>query len=430
MLAMLAPDWYELEFQLDKNNTLNQINVLYVTFETGLLAPLLNSQILSYAKSLSKDGIRFHILSFESKEDLKLKAYELQNIIESLQKYNIKVWIVKRSTLVSPLPSIVAIIQGVLFGLWICFRHKIRIIHARSLIPAISAVVISLISRIPWVFDPRILHAEAGALAGFYTWGGNKYKTIKFLEITLASLADAVRVESIQHREEYLKLVSNADTQMKKYSIITNAVDLNKFSRNLVKRKEVRDKLGIGVEPVLVYSGILSHGRPNLEMFLFARYLSERCGDMHLLILSYTKKEDIVALISKAGYEKKYTILSVTNQEIPAYLSASDISVFFLDKLAHKHSIPMKLGEYLACELPVVTNSGFPTIEKILKEYSAGIVLDNYDKETLICGAELAFCLLDKTCNVNLNCRQAAKKEFNFIDTNNIFKSMYKNVLS
>jgi glycosyltransferase involved in cell wall biosynthesis len=86
--------------------------------------------------------------------------------------------------------------------------------------------------------------------------------------------------------------------------------------------------------------------------------------------------------------ERDCTVASVAASEVPAYLAAADAALAFIRPTFSKvSSSPTKIGEYLAAGLPVVTGRGVGDVDDVLERYDTGVVLDDFDAESLERGA-------------------------------------------
>src|SRR5205085_3401203 len=74
-------------------------------------------------------------------------------------------------------------------------------------------------------------------------------------------------------------------------------------------------------------------------------------------------------------------IKEAARNEVPIYVKASDINISFIKPVYSKlSSSPTKLGEVLSMGIPVIVNSGVGDVEKIVRETTAGYVIDRFDK--------------------------------------------------
>ena len=116
------------------------MSVLYISYD-GMMEPLGQSQVLSYLKLLSKDRA-IHLISFEKKIDWE-KKYERDRIFKEISNSNIR-WhplrYHKNPTLIA---TIFDIVCGVTLAVWLIIRFRLTIIHARSYVASVIALLIN-----------------------------------------------------------------------------------------------------------------------------------------------------------------------------------------------------------------------------------------------------------------------------------------------
>jgi hypothetical protein len=106
-------------------------------------------------------------------------------------------------------------------------------------------------------------------------------------------------------------------------------------------------------------------------------------------------------------------IITASHSEMPRLVQESHFGIAIckqdnLDSLAA--AVPTKIGEFLACGKPIVVNKGLGDMDKLIKEFNVGIVLDG-EKENLIKGALELIALLSDPELPN-RCRALAENHF------------------
>src|SRR5262249_17279107 len=111
--------------------------VLYISYD-GILEPLGYSQVLSYLKVLAR-GCRICLVSFEKQQDWN-KVAERERLSEEISLSGIT-WVPLRyHKRPSALATAWDILQGISVGGFLLLRHRLRIVHARSYVPAVMAL--------------------------------------------------------------------------------------------------------------------------------------------------------------------------------------------------------------------------------------------------------------------------------------------------
>jgi glycosyltransferase involved in cell wall biosynthesis len=132
------------------------------------------------------------------------------------------------------------------------------------------------------------------------------------------------------------------------------------------------------------------------------------------MILSQTSPDLIKPLLEVRGFtESDFFIGKVLPSEIPRYLSAADLAVSFIKPCYSKlASSPTKNAEYLACGLPMITNSGVGDTAEFTREDNVGYVIDEFNAESYrkaLAGIEM---LLENKAELTKRCQNSAQKRF------------------
>src|SRR5829696_1448313 len=154
----------------------------------------------------------------------------------------------------------------------------------------------------------------------------------------------------------------------------------------------------------------------------FASIIQKR-NDAHLLWLTTGSYERVRQLMSARGIsEDHFSIRTVAPKEMPSYLAAGDVGLSFIKRCFSKlASSPTKNGEYLACGLPIVINSGIGDSDGLVYESQAGILIDNFTERDFD-GAWTAIQELVNDPEIKGKARAAAEKVF---DLNSVGAERY-----
>jgi glycosyltransferase involved in cell wall biosynthesis len=138
-------------------------------------------------------------------------------------------------------------------------------------------------------------------------------------------------------------------------------VDVGRFAFDPQGREDVRREMGLGEEDSLfVYCGSLAKWQLlDRALHLFHACQQHVGSSARMLILTPVKRSAVNELVRSCGLTDDFvTIRAVEHHEVPRFLSAGD-AAFLLreDTLLNQVASPTKLGEYLACGLPVITSA-------------------------------------------------------------------------
>jgi len=144
------------------------------------------------------------------------------------------------------------------------------------------------------------------------------------------------------------------------------------------ERQRLRQELGIEDRIVLVYSGNVVHSWQNFgpACRLVAQLHAERVP-VYLLALVRKADHGIAAdFIRRHGIEATSRLLWCPANKVRGYLSASDFGLFLRENhLMNRIVTSAKLGEYLACGLPVVTTEVGALYHEYIRQQGLGVVL-------------------------------------------------------
>lgn len=139
-------------------------------------------------------------------------------------------------------------------------------------------------------------------------------------------------------------------------------VRLESFFFDSGMRRKIRQKLELKEnETLFVYCGSFDRWQNiNYSIEIFAEYQKTHfAGSVTFLIISPNPGTELLKYGNVLGLKKqKIRIIKVPHEEVPGYLNAADIGFLIRDDcLVNCVASPTKLGEYLACGLPVVVGN-------------------------------------------------------------------------
>jgi glycosyltransferase involved in cell wall biosynthesis len=213
-----------------------------------------------------------------------------------------------------------------------------------------AAYLVSRIKRIPFVFELRDIWPESIKAVGAM----NDSIVIKLLEkIELFLYRKAELIISVTHT--FKKTLIDRGVEAEKIKVITNGVDISRFSKadkdiSLVSQFELQGKFVAG------YVG--THGMAHhLETILDAALIAQENNDdiRFLLLGNGARKQELVELAEKMGLTNIIFIDSVPKDDVARYWSLLDVSIIHLKKIDLFASvIPSKLFECMAMGIPVL----------------------------------------------------------------------------
>lgn len=382
------------------------MHVLYISYD-GVTEALGQSQILPYLEGLSRRGIILTLVTFEKKEFF--NPHLKEEIERRLQEQNIR-WVSltyhKRPVVLSTLFDL---IYGLFISLMIIKNEKITIVHARSYVPSLIALLLKGLFKIKFIFDMRGFWADERVEGKIWKGKGPLYYFVKFLERGFLKAADEIVVLTNRAKE----IIKEWGYSVSNISVIPCCVDTAYFKFDEIVREELRRKYNLDNKFLFIHAGSLESWYMKEEMLDYFKVACSIMSNAHFLILTHSDKKMFLRLISYKGLEPgDFTFLSVPYAEMPRYLSAADAGNFFITPVFSKlASSPTKFAEYLSCGLPVVINNKIGDLESYVEDNNIGVIINEFsDIEYRNSLKKLLNLLQDK--ELKMRCRQVALDNF------------------
>jgi glycosyltransferase involved in cell wall biosynthesis len=345
--------------------------------------PLGQSQVLPYIIGLSKQDIKFTLVSFEKKE-----RYEKgKRIIDEVcNKHSIN-WqpmlYTKKPPIISTLWDIYQLNNKVIR---LHEEHNYSLMHCRSYITSLIGLRFKLKKGLPFIFDMRGFWADERLDGEIWTLSKPYHKWIysffKRKEIEFLTTADySVSLTHVGKNE----IIDWGLNGLSPIEVIPCCTDINLFSKaniNVEDLKAVRDKLGIGDNKIITYLGSTGTWYMINEMLDFFAIFLSMAENNRALIITKDEHHNIIDLaIEKEIDISKLIIRSSERQDVPLYLSLSSASIFFIKPVfSKKASSATKMGEIMALDIPVICNI-IGDNEAILKDVCPQLITRNFSNQ-------------------------------------------------
>lgn len=393
-------------------------NVLYISYD-GITEPIGQSQIVPYIKGLSHKGACFTVLTFEKKIDHDPAIETFGNEIR---------W---RKLAYHKNPPIISTfydtIKGIIKGISILAKEKIRIIHARGYVSSGIALILKRIFGAKFIFDMRGMWAEEKVDAGAWKKDGLWYKITKYFEKIFCLKADEIIVLTHNFKNDLSKAPY---AKNKNVNVIPTCTDTCQFLPNIPK--STNQGPGLNAKFTLIYLGSLGTFYGLEEMIGFFSTLSKHYTDNPLfLILTNNPSSSIHELMRLRKIpEENYMVKQVPYKELNKVLPTASASLMFYKRmLSGQGCCPTKFGESLACGLPVIINSGIGDTEEIIEKENVGIVVHEFSDKAYDKAVEQMIKLLSEGDALKQRCRAAADKYFSLADGTEKYWQIYKKLL-
>ena len=396
--------------------------ILYLS-HNGLTEPLGRRQVLPYVVGLAARGFDVTVVSYEKAETAEPGAVARVSEIAAAARVGWKP--LRYHNRPRLLGTVVDIVQGIAVCLRLA-RHN-DLIHARSTVPAFIARITSRVMGKPWIFDLRGLLAQEYVDAGHWRRDSWVTKLTAAAEAKLLRAADGL--VTLTHRVTENLRPPAVVAHERPAAVVPCSVDLGVFRPSEAWRREVRNELGWGEEPVLVYSGSLGSWYRLAEMVDFFEAASESIGGLRFLLLT-PHVAQALPTIEARGLESRVLVRQLAPDDVPRFLAAADAGICFLGRHPSKiASSPTKYAEYLAAGLPVVTN-GWVGDAATLAGEAPWILVDDFSRPAYQQAAARLAALLETPGPTRELSRALATREFGLETAIDRYESLYRRVLS
>lgn len=387
-------------------------NILYLTYD-GILEPLGSSQVLEYIKKLSKD-YDFILISFEKCEDI--NNSKLFNETKSIcEQKNISWIFFKYYPLTKPLHAIGSFIKFFFKLFFLLVQKKIQAIHLRGYTLGFVVPIFSPFFKFKFFFDTRGFWADEKADRAGWRRDGLLYKIFKNLEAYLFKKSSHIFLLT-NHAQRII--AANQLGIERKSSVIRTCAN-NKYFFPLARNTR-DDILKLG------YLGTIDTAYNFLRIANFFSEALKVTQKISLTILTKSNHEKIHEILSNLNInESQYSIgftrdLIELNQEINNF----DICIFYLNQnFSIKASMPTKIGEVLACGVPIACNAFNADMRSLFN--SDTILLTDFDAKD--CKPTLdKMLVLKNNMDTKANCLKAYNEYFSLEQACKEYNQIYE----
>ena len=262
--------------------------------------------------------------------------------------------------------------ESFLYGLW----PKSAVVVGASpqlLVPA-SALALARIKRVPFVMEVRDLWPESIVAYGALQRGSALHKVLTALEAWLYRNAERIIVVTDGWEEHFASL----GIDPAKLQVIPNGTEPKDFIVD-ADRETLRREYGID-GTTAIFAG--SHG-PKDGIPLILNAAAKLDGINFVLIGDGSAKDEAIAEAKARNLTNVEFRDPIPKSELPRLLRACDVGLHVVAPLDvfNKGMSPNKLFDYLASDLPVVTNARIP-LQRVISDDEVGAVVDPDDIAT------------------------------------------------
>ncbi len=397
--------------------------VLYVSYD-GMLEPLGQSQVITYLERLS-DEFAVHLISYEKPAD-RDDAPRREAIAARLGRAGI-VW--------HPLtyhkhPTVPATLfdlgQGLVVALSLAARHHVRIVHARSYIPALIGWIVKRLTGAKLLFDMRGLWPDERIDGGIWSRESRVYRAVKRLEQTLLLGADHIVTLTHASKREIERFPYLASTSHAPISVIPTCADLDRFSPADARA------LGSPKAPfTLGYLGSIGTWYLFDEVLACFALIRAHRPDARMLVVNRNEQDLARTKLAAHGIDPALVeIVAAEHGQVPGLVRRMTAGTA-INRAAYSQiaNAPTKLAEYLGCGVPCLGSNSTGDIGAILEDNRVGVALMGLTDAARRDAVDRLLALCDDP-DLPARCRTTALRLFSADKGAAAYRAIYRELLA
>lgn len=240
-------------------------------------------------------------------------------------------------------------------------------------VPAINPIAESIGALS--VLDVRGVVAEETALK---RGRGLRYRFLLQKERTAIRKADRLCCVSQNMKQWIQRQTGREDVE-----VVPCCVNAASFAFSPEDRLSLRRKWGVADgELLFCYSGGLGAWQRIQDVIALFMEVALHVPKTRFLFLTRQRDTLRALLASSTLPTEKYIVTGCDHNKVAAHLSAADIGVIMRhDMIVNNVASPVKIGEYLACGLPVLLTRGIGDYSQTISQEGLGLLLEDDGKD-------------------------------------------------
>lgn len=350
--------------------------------------PLGQSQVIPYLIRLTRYGYRFTLLSCDKADRMRENETRIRQWLQPFPINWVSVPYHKNPPVLSSVYDFWQLRQT---AVKIHLKDPFDMVHTRVGVPTLVGLHLKKKYGVKFLNDIRGFWADERVDGGMWNQKNPLYRIIyRFFrrkEDECINIADynTCLTEAARHEVQQWPQIQHQPIEL---TVIPCCADMDLFNPDNVSTEltaRFRNELGIQPDDIIVsYLGSIGGWYLVDEMIRFCKQLSDQMPQVKFLFISPHLHDVIAASGARFGLDPgKLLVKQVQRPEVPALLSLSNYSVFFIKPCYSKiSSSPTKHGEIMAMGIPVITNSGVGDVKEIVLNHRAGFVVDDFTESS------------------------------------------------
>lgn len=349
---------------------MNRTKVLFLSYGDIIPESGYKTRILGEMSAIYPDAEIFFI-GFERRKYL--KSQERKDLEKKLRKECRRFMLFARYDF-KPL-FIISVLLFVICGYYWVKRYRIQLIHAQNYYSTFIALFLKFITSVKVIFDFHGLVPEEYRFLQKEKASSAVIKFLKLMEHLCIFYSDKIICVSYKLKEE---LHRRYPSMLIKTDVMPSFVNTEIFLYDEQKDLYVRSNLLLNNNLVVTYVGNLLEWTELDEIIDIWRMISTIDKSARFIVITQSNPEQIWPILYPHGFsQKQFVIFKCTHDDVPAYLSASDIGLVIRpNTIFNRISSPTKVAEYLACGVPVLISPEVGDWSDFIEQHEIGMILD------------------------------------------------------
>ncbi|MFK7941680.1 MAG: glycosyltransferase [Paracoccaceae bacterium] len=334
--------------------------------------PLGQSQVLQYVLALRRAGHQMTVLSFEKPEALRdgVRLAAMQALCdEAGVDWRPRAWHNKPIGILATLYDLVA---GRAQAIRIAREVKAEVVHCRSYIASLMGLAVKRAIGAKFIFDMRGFWPDERVDGGIWSRSSLVYRVFKHVERILFLSADHIVSLTKAGIREY-EAFDYMQGHLPKSTVIPTCTNLDVFQPQDAPREGF----------TLGYVGSVGSWYLFDEVAEAVTRAFTMRADAQFLVITQGSHDLVRKALETAGADlDRIEVRSADFSEVAHQIARMDAGIFFIRPAWSKRaSCPTRMGEFLACGKPCLTNGGVGDVAEDLEETGTGIALPSIGTE-------------------------------------------------
>lgn len=398
------------------------INLLYLTYNENVLdSGILYGQVreMLYSMKEHQEIETIHLLSFISVRLFMRKFNRFRVLKREFESSNIRFsffpMFAAQHWHILFLP--IAMIFSLPVVIHQLINSKSNVVHSRSYMAGLLAMLGCAIVKINFVFDPRGPYPEEMVLNNRWKENGLTFRKWKSIERILTINSSAAIGVTTEMRDDL-------EQRGCKHTVyVPNRVNTNRFNRNVSSSNYVNT-------PVIVFTGEMD--AEAYSPALIAKHflnIKEQLKDVSLQLVTRKSVEFVRDGLTCAGLDSEdWQLEGVAPDKVQTILNRSHLALLLGAGQNAAWSVwPVKLAEYMACGLPLIVDTSCgEQIIRFVAKWRLGIIVDLNDKDSYAGIQEV----IENYEAYAASCRRIAEMKLDISHTVRQYVRIYKQITS